>query len=209
VFIHGGSFAGGTKTSSEIVDMARTFARKGYVTASISYRLDPVGCLPGGDARVCLTAITQAKDDAQSAIRWLRANAHTYGIDTRRIAVGGSSAGAITALNVGLDPAGVVGGANQDQSSAVLFAMGISGAGFYPADPGDATLLDFHGTADTVVPFDWGRNTIDQASAQGNTAFLTSWTGDGHVPYTKHRRQIIDETTNLSYWALALYAAAA
>ena len=44
VWVHGGSFCCGSKTSPEIVDQANVFARKGYVTASISYRLEPGGC---------------------------------------------------------------------------------------------------------------------------------------------------------------------
>src|SRR3954469_20208519 len=50
VWVHGGSFRAGSKTSPEIVDEANTFARKGYVTASIDYRLSPTGC--GGSAPV-------------------------------------------------------------------------------------------------------------------------------------------------------------
>lgn len=207
VFIHGGSFRGGTKTDANMVDLATTFARKGYVTASINYRLHPTGCSPGGSAASCVTAIEQAKNDAQTAVRWLRANAPTYGLDSTRIAVGGSSAGAITALNVGLDPNDPGDGEHQGWSSSVLFAMGISGSGFYPADPGDATLLDFHGTADPTVPYQWAQNTFADADAKGLTAYLTTWDGAGHVPYAAHRTQIIDETTNLSYWALALYSA--
>src|SRR4029450_3163899 len=41
VWVHGGSFAFGNKTSPEIVDEATTFARKGFVNVSINYRLSP------------------------------------------------------------------------------------------------------------------------------------------------------------------------
>ena len=44
VFVHGGGFSGGNRNSAEIVDEATTLARRGYVTASISYRLTPGGC---------------------------------------------------------------------------------------------------------------------------------------------------------------------
>ena len=44
IWIHGGGFSGGDKTSPEIVDEANTLAKKGYVSASISYRLNPGGC---------------------------------------------------------------------------------------------------------------------------------------------------------------------
>jgi len=33
-------------------------------------------------------------------------------------------------------------------------------------------------------------------------AFLTTFAGAGHVPYTQHRQEIIDQTTNFLYWEL-------
>ena len=39
VWVHGGSFSGGTKDSPEIVTEANAFAKKGYVNVSIEYRL--------------------------------------------------------------------------------------------------------------------------------------------------------------------------
>ncbi len=38
MFIHGGSFKGGTKTKPEIIEMARYYAARGWVFASIDYR---------------------------------------------------------------------------------------------------------------------------------------------------------------------------
>src|SRR3977135_4003950 len=44
VWVHGGSFCCGDRTSGEIIDEATTFAKKGYVNVAINYRLDPNGC---------------------------------------------------------------------------------------------------------------------------------------------------------------------
>jgi len=41
----------------------------------------------------CILAIQEALADAQSAVRFLRTNAATYGIDTTRIAIGGIELG--------------------------------------------------------------------------------------------------------------------
>ena len=51
VWVHGGSFTGGDKTSPELVDEANTFSRKGYFNVSINYRLEPGGCTGGTPPR--------------------------------------------------------------------------------------------------------------------------------------------------------------
>jgi acetyl esterase/lipase len=113
VWVHGGGFSSGNKNSPEIVDEANTFARKGYVNVSISYRLTPGGCSASGPTAECVQAIFDAQHDAQSAVRFLRANASTYGVDVDRIAIGGTSAGALTALHVGFNSDDPGDGGNQ------------------------------------------------------------------------------------------------
>jgi len=204
VWVHGGSFCCGDKTAPEIVDEANTFAQKGYFNVSINYRLEPGGCSTGGVTVSCVIAIVEARDDAKTAVRFLRTNAAMYGIDPTRIAIGGSSAGAITALNVGFtsseDPPAAVGGA-VSLSGAEIVSGGTFG-------PGDAPSMLFHGTADTVVPYAWAVNTWNKALNAGLDSFLTSWDGAGHVPYTQHRTEILDQTTNFLYWEMDLANAA-
>lgn len=200
VWVHGGSFATGDKTSAELVDEANTFAMKGYVNASINYRLEPPGCT--SVTPLCLIAIVEALEDAQAAVRFLRANAATIGIDPGRIAIGGSSAGAITALNVGF-------GSSDDPTAAVGAAVSLSGGLLSGGvDGGDAPILLFHGTADTIVPYQWAVNAYNAAVAAGLDAFLTTWVGAGHVPYVQHRTEILDQTRNFLYWELDLVNAA-
>jgi len=202
VWVHGGSFTTGDKTSPELVDEANTFASKGYFNVSINYRLEPGGCTPGTPQSVCIAAIGEALADAQTAVRFLRANAATYGIDPSRIATGGSSAGAITALNVGFS-------SSEDPSAAVGAAVSLSGAAlFVTIDSGDAPSLDFHGTADPLVPYPLAVNTQNLAVAAGLDSFLTTWVGAGHVPYVQHRSEILDQTQNFLWWELHLTTAA-
>ena len=160
VWVHGGSFSGGDKTNVVPVDVANTFAKLGYVVVSINYRLLGSNCVanPSG----CTLAAIEAKRDAQAAVRWLRANAATYGIDPTRIAIGGESAGAITATLVGLLSEDVGTSGNPGWPSTVGAFVSVSGgvpSGFNIANSGDAPGLFFHGTADTIVPSSWSVDT--------------------------------------------------
>jgi acetyl esterase/lipase len=204
VWVHGGSFCCGTKTSAEIVDEANQFALKGYFNISISYRLEPGGCT--SVTATCITAIQEAAQDAMTAVRFLRANATTYHIDTDRIAIGGSSAGAITAVNVAYagDDAGTPAG------STVQAAVSLSGAHLVVGqlDADDPPVFLMHGTADGLVPYAWATDTVDKAHAAGLEAYLTTWQGAGHVPYVQHRQEILDQTRNFLYSRLDLAHAA-
>lgn len=85
VWIHGGSWNAGTKDAPPIEPLAAA----GYCVASISYRLVPDAIWPA------------QLHDCKAAIRFLRANAATYGLDPDRIAAWGGSAGGHLALLVG------------------------------------------------------------------------------------------------------------
>jgi predicted esterase len=200
VWVHGGSFCCGDRTSPELVDEATTFAQQGFVTASIDYRLESPGC--SGTMSNCVPAIQEAAADAQTAVRFLRTNAATYGVDPNRIAIGGSSAGAITALNVGYST-------SEDPSAGVRAAVSLSGAHLVVGtiSQGDAPALDFHCTTDPLVSYQWAVNTINAAKAYTD-AVLESWDENCHVPYTEHRQQILDQSTNFLWWEMDLAHAA-
>ncbi len=202
VWIHGGSFSGGDKTSAELVDESNEFAKKGYVNFSINYRLEPGGCSASSPTSTCITAIQEALADAQTAVRFLRTNAATYDVDPNRIAVGGSSAGAITALNVGYATA-------ENPTAAVRGAVSLSGANILTTiNAGDAPALLFHGTADPLVPYKWAFDTVNNAHAAKLDAWLITWKGAGHVPYVQHRQEILDDTRNFLYVEMDLAHAA-
>jgi len=198
VWVHGGSFTGGNKTSGEIVVEANAFAKKGYFNVSINYRL--TGLSGQG--------ILDAQHDAQAAVRFLRANASTYHVDPNRIAIGGTSAGAITALNVAYhsDDPGTSG--NPGFPSTVGAAVSLSGAelGAGHVDAGEPPSLLFHGTNDPLVPYQWAVNTVNEATAAGVDAFLITYQGEGHVPIggTGRFQSIMDMTRNFLYIELDL-----
>jgi acetyl esterase/lipase len=202
VFVHGGSFCCGNKTSPEIVDEANYLAKRGFVTASISYRLAQNGCSAGGASPECVIAIGHARQDAQAAIAWFRANAATYGIDGSRIAIAGSSAGGIVASDVAYASSG-------NPTTAVRAGVSLSGANILqPPNAGDAPLLLMHGTADFVVPYSWAQNTLAAGTAANVRTVLTSWEGAGHVPYVAHRTEILEQTRNFLWWHMDLAHAA-
>ncbi len=202
VWVHGGFFSSGNKTSGELVDEATTFSKEGYVNVSINYRLESPGC--SGTFSNCIPATQEAWADAQTAVRYLRDNAAALGIDPTRIAIGGSSAGGITALNVGYL-------SSENPSSSVRAAVSISGSSLATTgaiSPGDAPALDFHCTTDPLVSYGLIQNTITAAKAQGLDAFLESWDETCHVPYVEHRQQILDQTRNFLYGEMDLAHAA-
>ena len=85
VCIHGGGWAKGDRTSH--AKIAQALAARGYVAATISYRLSGEAPFP---AQIY---------DCKAAVRFLRANSKTYGINPDQIgAIGLSAGGHLTAL---------------------------------------------------------------------------------------------------------------
>ena len=80
VFIHGGGWKGGKRSDYLVYLVA--FAQKGYITATVSYRL-----LKDAPYPACVEDITDA-------VQWFFKNGDTYGYDPDRICLIGGSAGA-------------------------------------------------------------------------------------------------------------------
>ena len=95
IFIHGGGFQNGNRKITLGRRICTGFAQKGYVTASISYRL---GIGEGKSPREYAEAMYRAQQDGRAAVRFFRKHAEEYGIDTAQIFISGTSAGAMTCL---------------------------------------------------------------------------------------------------------------
>lgn len=89
IFVHGGSWSIGSK--ADLGFAAAALAAQGYVGFSINYRL-----LRDGRNR-----FPAQLDDAQRAVRWVRAHAREFGVDPRRIGALGASAGGHLAALLG------------------------------------------------------------------------------------------------------------
>ncbi len=88
VMIHGGGWRSGDKSMQ--VPMAQRITSKGFVTATVEYQLSLEAKYPA------------AVYNIKAAIRWLKAHAGEFNIDTSRITISGCSAGGQLAMLVAM-----------------------------------------------------------------------------------------------------------
>jgi len=170
VWAHGGSFLSGTKNDLDVQQLCEHFAKRGYVCATINYRLGIA--FPYNEANTTAT-VYRAVQDMKAAIRFFRKDAATtndYQIDPNIIYAGGSSAGAFTALHLAYlneyselpatidtsilgDLEGNSG--NSGYSSDVNAVVNLCGAlgNKTWVKITDVPFVSMHGTIDDVVPY--------------------------------------------------------
>lgn len=205
LFIHGGGFRRGTRQS--YLPLAAKLAERGYVTATMSYRLAPRHQFPA------------AVEDAKAAVRFLRANAAKYGIDADHIGAWGGSAGGHLVLMLGLTH-GVAefegSGPNQQFSSQVQavinyygptdftqsYSKSVDAAEVLPlwlggnldtnrkfhqkaspihwVNPNAAPTLSLHGTKDAYVAYEHSLALTTRLLDAGVEAELETLSGAGH-----------------------------
>ena len=173
IWVHPGAFLTGDKTAEDMVALCDSFARRGYVTVSLGYRLgyNPLS------SESAERAVYRGTQDVRAAIRYMYEFAPIYQVDTNYTLVGGSSAGGFSALHLAfLDddeaPASIAGGT----LSPDLGCLDCSGNNYvHDVDVdaivnmwgalGDTSWIDtnehiptllIHGTNDGVIPFDTG-----------------------------------------------------
>jgi acetyl esterase/lipase len=145
VLDHGGGWGHGDKLDHR--PAIQLLAGQGYVAASVNYRL----------ATASGNHFPAAIQDIRCAIRWLRAQAATYAVDPKRVAVIGTSAGAHLAAMVGTE-ADVPGLDNPDCPANALpvnVTMAVAYYGIYdlrlPALIPGGEVATFLGTSDQAV----------------------------------------------------------
>jgi len=92
VIVHGGGWAAGSKTDAVYQGLLLDYARQGYVTTSVEYRLTREAPFP--------TAVA----DVKCAVKWVRAHAQQLGVDPDRLGAYGHSAGAHLVMMAALVP---------------------------------------------------------------------------------------------------------
>ncbi len=118
ILAFGGAFLIGSKDDGDMQTVCDSLARRGYVTASINYRLG-MNVVDGSSAE---RAIYRALQDFSAAVRYFKENADQYRIDTNYIYAGGVSAGGFAALHMAL----------MDENDRLPSSYGASGIGARP-----------------------------------------------------------------------------
>ena len=174
LFAFPGSFTAGTRLSPDIIQLCDNFSKRGYVCASIDYRLGFEG---GSDCDTNqFKALMRGVQDMKAAVRYFYKDAqttNTFRIDTNQIFIGGSSAGAFIALNYAYGKEDTLSRSEPDWARPALDSLGgpegNSGNLGYASKvkgvidlcggiadtvwimPGDPILVGVHGTADATV----------------------------------------------------------
>ena len=196
IFAHGGVYVAGNKNNPPMVSLCEAFAKRGYVTASIQYRLTSSLSLLSPDASdIFSQTVLNSVSDMKAAVRYFRKdvaeNNNAYGINPDFIFVGGYSAGAVTAAHLSViddnqvpaefqsfyDVAGGIEGNSGNSgysskvSGAILLAGAINTLDFIDAD--DEPIVSLHASDDNTVSYEC-------ANALGN-ASLPFLCGSGKI----------------------------
>ena len=173
ILAHGGAFLYGNRHAEKMPVFCRELAMRGYVVASIDYRLTTLAGMIS--KRSSYRQIIKAVADGRSSVRWFITDAaagNQYRIDKHKIFFGGTSAGAILAEQLAyIDSAGectdplckVVNKYLPDSGAlpphAIRGVISLAGAMLDTnlIGPGQPPLLHIQGDADDVVPYGYKR----------------------------------------------------
>lgn len=203
VVIHGGGWAAGNRKAHDNVTWE--FAKRGYVSATVSYRFAPKYPFP---AQI---------QDVKAAVRFLRANAERFAIDPAKVGAIGFSAGAHLSMMLGAmdkDDGYDDVGEHRDQPSKVQVVVSYFGptdllqpypdatkpilqkflggtvdekrdlakraSPIYYVNAGDAPMLLLQGTKDPLVPHDQAVRMADALTKVGVPGRVELLLGAGH-----------------------------
>ncbi len=173
IFAHSGGFINGTKDNPDMQALCDSFSLRGYVTATINYRLGFNPLSSNASER----AVWRGVQDGSAAVRFFKQNAVLYKIDTTRIFLWGSSAGAFLALGLAyIDnaerPASTFSGflrpdlgckdcagnnfTNTSLVTGIISCWGATKDTSWIQNNNNIPVQLFHGTADATVPYTEG-----------------------------------------------------
>jgi poly(3-hydroxybutyrate) depolymerase len=173
IFAHSGGFINGTKDNEDMQALCDSFSLRGYVTATLDYRLGFNVLSSNASER----AVWRGIQDGSAAVRFFKQNAALYKIDTSRIFLWGSSAGAFLALGLAyLDdaerPASTFSGflrpdlgckdcagngfAFSSKVTGIISCWGATKDTAWIQNNNNIPVQLFHGIADATVPYTEG-----------------------------------------------------
>ena len=173
IFLHSGAFFTGDNEADDIVALSIASAKMGYVAVSITYRLG-LNVLSSYSGE---RAVYRGVQDVSAAIRYIRENHISYGIDYNKIFIWGSSAGSFIGLHLNFTedderPESTFGGGgdpdlgcidcegndyeHHSKPNAVISCWGAIGDLDWIDDENNIPTIMFHGTSDAVVPYNSG-----------------------------------------------------
>ena len=171
IYVHGGGFVKGTRNDSSIQALCRKLTARGYVTASIDYR---IGISDHQQVSGLINASLRAVQDLNAFIRYAKTNAAQLKIDTNKIFIAGSSAGGITVMlkafikmdsiaeKLGITSMSQLEGNTNNLSSttnvAGVFAMWGAVYDTSWIQKGDLPIGLAHSRADSTMPFNISTN---------------------------------------------------
>tara|TARA_B100001063_G_C16701984_1_gene523060 strand:+ start:351 stop:1256 length:906 start_codon:yes stop_codon:yes gene_type:complete len=160
VFMHGGGFSGGSPKNQQEVKFAKIAASKGYTVGLISYRLVRKGKENGFgcdfEASGKLETFKLAAEDFMDAVKFMKDHVEKFNIDSEKIIVGGSSAGAEAVLNAVYNPDLMFEDSKKYANIKFSAVMSLAGAIVdvrYLNEEQAVPGIFFHGTDDNLVPY--------------------------------------------------------
>lgn len=179
IFMHGGAYWKGSKNDPSQVAMANEFAKMGYVYCNSNYRLElsPVSLL---FPNMMLKAVARGVQDMKTLVKYFfysaRHEGNPFGIDTTKVFLCGSSAGAFNALHTvfldeedSMDPQWTAwmeeAGGGFGEFQFIDFGKKIKGVVNINGALGDKSYMDnnhtpflsVHNIRDPQVPFNRGK----------------------------------------------------
>jgi len=173
VVIRGGGFTQGDKEGYG--PMAAALAERGFAAASIEYRASGESVFPA------------AVEDTKAAVRWLRANADKFNLESDAIGAIGGSSGAHLALYLGVTH-GVAelegDGGHPTYSSSVSAVVGLATPGDLTKRPARGTQVAFLGSTFEEAPDLWATASPNShIDASSPPLLLIHSETDGAVPF--------------------------